>query len=104
MEWADWGGWPPLLGLAAGRFWVTASGSSASGGRGAEGRLPAHLLQRGEGDPIIAHAGSFRPEGMPLESLQQGVPWNWTSFGEWLGQLEGTLSINTGFATNRAPT
>ena len=38
-----------------------------------------------------------RVEGMPLESLRAGVPWNWNSFGEWLGQLEGTLSINTGF-------
>lgn len=38
-----------------------------------------------------------RVEGMPLESLQQGVPWNWASFGSWLDQLDGTLSINTGF-------
>ncbi|MFT7598138.1 MAG: N-acyl-D-aspartate/D-glutamate deacylase [Acidimicrobiales bacterium] len=38
-----------------------------------------------------------RVEGMPLESLQQGVPWNWASFGQWLDQLDGTLAINTGF-------
>lgn len=38
-----------------------------------------------------------RVEGMPLESLQQGVPWNWRSFGEYLEQLEGTLAINAGF-------
>ncbi len=38
-----------------------------------------------------------RVEGMPLASLQQGVPWNWSSFGEWLGELDGTLAINTGF-------
>ncbi len=38
-----------------------------------------------------------RVEGMPLESLQAGVPWNWHSFGEWLDQLDGTLAINTGF-------
>lgn len=38
-----------------------------------------------------------RVEGMPLASLQQGVPWNWTSFGQWLDQLDGTLAINTGF-------
>jgi len=38
-----------------------------------------------------------RVEGMPLESLQQGVPWNWHSFGEWLDRLDGTLAINTGF-------
>ncbi len=38
-----------------------------------------------------------RVEGMPLESLQAGVPWDWTGFGEWLDRLDGTLSINTGF-------
>jgi len=53
--------------------------------------------------PLQAEHGDYlmrmlsRVEGMPLESLQTGVPWNWNSFGEWLGQLEGTLAINTGF-------
>jgi N-acyl-D-aspartate/D-glutamate deacylase len=37
-------------------------------------------------------------EGMPLESLRQGVPWGtWRTFGEWLGKLEGNLTVNTGF-------
>ena len=38
-----------------------------------------------------------RVEGMPLESLQTGVPWDWSSFGSWLDRLDGTLAINTGF-------
>jgi N-acyl-D-aspartate/D-glutamate deacylase len=39
-----------------------------------------------------------RVEGMPLTSLQQGVPWgSWQSFGEWLGALDGTLAVNAGF-------
>ncbi len=38
-----------------------------------------------------------RVEGMPLESLQQGVPWNWRSFGDYLDQLDGTLAPNAGF-------
>jgi N-acyl-D-aspartate/D-glutamate deacylase len=39
-----------------------------------------------------------RVEGMPLTSLQQGVPWGaWQSFGEWLGALDGTLAVNAGF-------
>jgi N-acyl-D-aspartate/D-glutamate deacylase len=38
-----------------------------------------------------------RVEGMPLESLEQGVPWNWRSFGEYLDRLDGTLAINAGF-------
>jgi N-acyl-D-aspartate/D-glutamate deacylase len=38
-----------------------------------------------------------RVEGMPLESLQLGVPWNWKSFGDYLDRLDGTLAINAGF-------
>jgi N-acyl-D-aspartate/D-glutamate deacylase len=38
-----------------------------------------------------------RVEGMPLESLQTGVPWNWRSFGEYLDALDGKLALNTGF-------
>lgn len=38
-----------------------------------------------------------RVEGMPLESLQEGVPWNWKSTGEYLDSFENTLSINAGF-------
>ncbi|MEL7157322.1 MAG: amidohydrolase family protein [Actinomycetota bacterium] len=53
--------------------------------------------------PLAAEHGDYlmrmlsRVEGMPLESLQAGVPWNWNSFGQWLDQLDGTLAINTGF-------
>jgi N-acyl-D-aspartate/D-glutamate deacylase len=53
--------------------------------------------------PLDDQAGDYlmrmlaRVEGMPLESLQQGVPWNWTSFGEYLAALDGRLSINAGF-------
>lgn len=38
-----------------------------------------------------------RVEGMPLESLQHGVPWSWRSFAEYLAALDGTLAINAGF-------
>lgn len=38
-----------------------------------------------------------RVEGMPLESLRAGVPWDWTSFGSYLDKLDGTLAINAGF-------
>ena len=38
-----------------------------------------------------------RVEGMPLNSLQEGVPWNWESFGEYLGKLDGHLGVNAGF-------
>ena len=38
-----------------------------------------------------------RVEGMPLESLQQGVPWNWGTTAEYLDLLDGTLMPNAGF-------
>jgi N-acyl-D-aspartate/D-glutamate deacylase len=53
--------------------------------------------------PLAPEAGDYlmrmlaRVEGMPLESLQAGVPWSWTSFGEYLGLLEGKLAVNAGF-------
>ncbi|MFK7898730.1 MAG: amidohydrolase family protein [Myxococcota bacterium] len=53
--------------------------------------------------PLVPEAGEYlmkmlsRVEGMPLESLEAGVPWNWSSFGEYLDQLEGKLSVNAGF-------
>jgi N-acyl-D-aspartate/D-glutamate deacylase len=53
--------------------------------------------------PLSADAGDYlmrmlaRVEGMPLESLEAGVPWDWTSFGEYLGRLEGKLAVNAGF-------
>lgn len=36
-------------------------------------------------------------EGMPLAALEHGVPWNWSSFGEYLGRLQGRLAVNAGF-------
>ena len=34
---------------------------------------------------------------MPLASLQQGVPWNWRTFGEYLDAIDGSLMPNAGF-------
>jgi N-acyl-D-aspartate/D-glutamate deacylase len=38
-----------------------------------------------------------RVEGMPLDALRQGVPWNWSTTAEYLDRLDGTLTPNTGF-------
>lgn len=38
-----------------------------------------------------------RVEGMPLESLKAGVPWNWKSFSDYLGRIDGKIAINAGF-------
>jgi N-acyl-D-aspartate/D-glutamate deacylase len=53
--------------------------------------------------PLSQQAGAYlmrmlaRVEGMPLESLEAGVPWDWSSFGEYLDRLEGRLAVNAGF-------
>jgi len=38
-----------------------------------------------------------RVEGMPLAALQEGLRWDWTSFGQWLGRLDGHVAVNAGF-------
>jgi N-acyl-D-aspartate/D-glutamate deacylase len=38
-----------------------------------------------------------RVEGMPLESLIAGVPFDWRTFGEYLDRLDGHLAVNAGF-------
>jgi N-acyl-D-aspartate/D-glutamate deacylase len=38
-----------------------------------------------------------RVEGMPLEALQQGVPWDWSTTADYLDRLDGTLTPNTSF-------
>ena len=53
--------------------------------------------------PLAPHSAEYlgpmlaRVEGMPLETLRTGVPWNWDSFGSYLNKLEGTLGVNAGF-------
>jgi N-acyl-D-aspartate/D-glutamate deacylase len=38
-----------------------------------------------------------RVEGMPLEALERGAPWDWRSFAEYLDRIDGTLAPNIGF-------
>jgi len=53
--------------------------------------------------PLASDAAEYlmrmlaRVEGMPLESLREGVPWDWRSFGQYLDRLEGRLGVNAGF-------
>ena len=53
--------------------------------------------------PLTPEAGDYlmrmlaRVEGMPLEALQHGVPWDWTSFEEYLAKLDNKLAVNAGF-------
>jgi N-acyl-D-aspartate/D-glutamate deacylase len=53
--------------------------------------------------PLDAEAAAYllpmlsRVEGMPVTSLESGVPWDWTSTADYLDRLDGTLAINAGF-------
>lgn len=54
--------------------------------------------------PMTPDAASYirpmlaRVEGMPLETLEQAIPWHrWNSFGEFLGLLDGNVGVNIGF-------
>ncbi|HET9730836.1 MAG TPA: amidohydrolase family protein, partial [Acidimicrobiia bacterium] len=39
-----------------------------------------------------------RVEGIPLPALQEGVPWDWKSFGDYLDRVEaGGAAVNAGF-------
>jgi N-acyl-D-aspartate/D-glutamate deacylase len=38
-----------------------------------------------------------RVEGMAKSALEQGVPWDWSSFGDYLSRLEGNLGVNAAF-------
>lgn len=37
-----------------------------------------------------------RVEGMPLSALEF-LDWTWTTFGEWIGRLDGRIGVNAGF-------
>jgi len=53
--------------------------------------------------PLSAEARGYlkamlaRVEGMPEAALDAGVPWDWSSFGEYLSRLDGRLAVNAGF-------
>ncbi|HKE77003.1 MAG TPA: amidohydrolase family protein [Acidimicrobiales bacterium] len=38
-----------------------------------------------------------RVEGMPREALEAGVPWDWSSTGDYLDRVDGATSPNVGF-------
>jgi N-acyl-D-aspartate/D-glutamate deacylase len=38
-----------------------------------------------------------RVEGMPIEALAAGVPWNWTTTADYFAAIEGNLGVNAGF-------
>lgn len=44
-----------------------------------------------------------RVEGIPLPALEQGVPWDWTSFADYLARVEAAgTAVNAGFMTGHS--
>src|SRR5690349_9108339 len=66
--------------------------TSVIGGNCSFGIAPLH-----DADADYTRRMLAKVEGMPLAALEQGVPWTWQSFGEYLGALEGRLGVNAGF-------
>ncbi|CAM5432755.1 MULTISPECIES: D-aminoacylase [Streptomyces] len=49
------------------------------------------------GDADYTRRMMSRVEGMSLVALEEGAPWNWHGFGEYLDALEGRIAVNAGF-------
>ncbi|MFE6092050.1 amidohydrolase family protein [Streptomyces massasporeus] len=56
---------------------------------------PLHPERPGDAD--YTRRMMSRVEGMALVALEEGAPWNWHSFGEYLDALEGRIAVNAGF-------
>lgn len=52
-------------------------------------------LTPGDGDYVRRMMAKV--EGMPLQALEDGIEWNWSSFEEYLDRLSGRLGVNAGF-------
>ncbi len=54
-------------------------------------------LRPGDEDADYLRRMMAKVEGMPLAALENGVEWNWESFSEYLGALEGKVGVNAAF-------
>ncbi len=50
-----------------------------------------------EADADYLRKMMVKVEGMPLTALEQGLPWDWRTFGDYLGSLEGRIGVNAAF-------
>jgi N-acyl-D-aspartate/D-glutamate deacylase len=55
------------------------------------------LAPLGKNDADYIRRMMAKVEGMPLEALEQGIDWSWSTFGEYLDRLDGRIGVNAGF-------
>jgi len=49
------------------------------------------------GDADYLRKMMAKVEGMPLAALEHGTDWSWETFAEYLGRMDGNISVNAGF-------
>ena len=49
------------------------------------------------GDADYLRRMMAKVEGMPLAALEHGADWSWETFADFLGRLDGNISVNAGF-------
>ncbi len=80
-------------------FWDPAASSSSLHGVTTimAGNCGFTLAPLADGDADYTRRMMAKVEGMPLAALEQGVPWGWSSFSEYLDRLDGGIGVNAGF-------
>jgi len=80
-------------------FWDPAASSSSLHGVTSlvAGNCGFTLAPLDERDADYLRKMMAKVEGMPLAALEQGVPWSWSTFGEYLDALDGKVGVNVGF-------
>jgi N-acyl-D-aspartate/D-glutamate deacylase len=80
-------------------FWDPAASSSSVHGVTTifAGNCGFTLAPLSDADADYTRRMMAKVEGMPLAALEQGVPWNWHTFAEYLDRLEGRVAVNAGF-------
>jgi N-acyl-D-aspartate/D-glutamate deacylase len=80
-------------------FWDPAASSSSLHGvtTVVAGNCGFTLAPLSDGDADYTRRMMAKVEGMPLAALEQGVPWGWSTFSEYLDRLDGAIGVNAGF-------